>query len=282
MATEVVDGESAPLERLGSGRAAEVFAWEPGVVVKLAREPQFEAELEREAASLEAAAAAGIVVPRPLGFVEHQGRRGLLMERIDGKDMFSIIESQPWRVWQLASLFGRLHVQLGESTAPDSVAKLKDHAKGVFEESVRIPAAARERLLAVLEAAPDGDRLCHLDLHPGNVMLSGKDAFIIDFPNALRGPSIADHAKTWVIFNAGQPTQGMGRTVRVMIAVFRKLALRGYTRAYRSASDIDETALARWKAVQVAVRLDEGIATERRQLLRLLSPALREAEQLAT
>ncbi len=282
MAQEEAVGESEPLERLGSGRAAEVFAWEPGVVVKLAREAQFERSLDREAASLETAAAAGIAVPKPLGFVTHEGRRGLLMERIDGNDIFAIIEKQPWRVWPLASLVGRLHVDLGATVAPESVASAKDLARTIITESEHVPEAARQRLLALLDAASDGDRLCHMDFHPGNVMLTDAGPYIIDFPNTLRGPAIADHAKSWVILTAGAPTPGMGRFVRVLIALFRKLARSAYMKSYRAAGDIDSGELKRWKALQVAVRLSEGIPAERETLLRLLSRTLREAEAQAS
>lgn len=281
MAHEAAAGESEPLERLGSGRAAEVFAWKPGVVVKLARETQFEQSLDRESASLETAAAAGIAVPKPLGFVTHEGRRGLLMERIDGKDIFSIIEKQPWRVWPLASLVGRLHVDLGATVAPDSVSSAKDRARFIIVEGKHVPEAARQRLLALLDAAPDGDRLCHMDFHPGNVMLTDEGPYIIDFPNTLRGPAIADHAKAWVILTAGSPTPGMSLFVRVLIALFRKLARSGYMKAYRAAGDVDDVELKRWKALQVAVRLEEGIPAERESLVRLLSRTLREAEAAA-
>lgn len=268
------------LERLGGGRAADVFAWTPGVVLKLVREERFEPALEREAAGLEAAAAAGLSVPRPLGFVTHDGRLGLLLEHVDGRDGFSLIEARPWRTWTLSRLIGRLHVDVGEATAPASMMNLKERARETIETSVHVPAKARPRLRALLDSLPDGDRLCHMDFHPGNVMLTSECPYIIDFPNALRGPAIADHAKSWVILRAGKAPPGQGRIVRVLISLLRRVALAGYEHGYRSAADINESELARWKAIQVAMRLDEANPAERTGLLRLLSRSLRAAEVL--
>ncbi len=273
-------GKGVALERLGSGRAAEVFAWTPGVVVKLVREARFDAGLEREATSLEAAARAGIPAPRPMGFVVQDGRLGLLMERIDGRDIFSLAKSQPWRAWSLGCLVGRLHVRLAAASAPASLANLRERVRQHIEESEHVPGRARGRLMAILEATSDGGQLCHMDFHPGNVMLTRQGAFIIDFPNALRGPAIADYAKSWVILRAGKPPGGSGLMDRY-VAGLRKIILAGYVRGYRSACDVDGAELARWKAIQVAMRLEEGIPAERKELLRLLSRTLREAERHA-
>lgn len=272
------DASEDRFELVGSGRAAEVLSWAPGVVVKLVREPRFEDGLRREAASLEAAAAAGVPVPRPLGFVSHESRLGLLLERVDGSDLFSLIHARPWRAWSLARLVGRLHVTVAAASGPAGTVGLKQHAEAVIAGSPAIPARARGRLLKVLAEATDGDRLCHMDFHPGNVMLAGNAAHIIDFPNARRGPAIADHARTWVVLRYGVPPERRRWLARMWIAALRRLAVQGYVSGYRSATAVDEVELARWKAIQVAIRLDEGIAAERVPLLRLLGHTLRRAE----
>lgn len=274
---ESIPPPELPLQRLGSGRAAEVFTWSPGLVVKLAREEQFEAGLELEAAALRTARDAGVPVPEPLGLTTYDGKRGLVMERVDGRDIFAIIEKQPWRVWSLASLVGRLHAQLGGAAAPDSATSLIERAGEILAGSTCIPEAARPRLQLLLDLVADGSQLCHMDFHPGNVMLTDEGPYIIDFPNAVRGPAVADHAKSWVVFSAGAPTPGMGKMARLMIAVFRKLARTAYMRAYRRSASVDQVELARWKAILVAGRLEEGIPEERETLLRLLSRTLREA-----
>lgn len=267
-----------PLQRLGAGRAAEVFTWSPGLVVKLAREPQFEPGLRSEFTALETAAMAGIPVPTPRGMVTHEGRGGLLMDRIEGTDVLSTLEKQPWRVWSLAAMTGRLHAQLGGTPAPAGAHDVLAGARSIVEEGPHVPDAARPRLLGLLEQVTPGTQLCHLDFHPGNVMLSKDGPVIIDFPNAASGPALADHAKSWVILTAGSPQPDTPLFSRLLIKVFRKLARAAYMRAYRGAAPYDRSEFARWKAIAVGVRLHEGIPEERESLLRLLSQTLREAD----
>ncbi|MEU8380223.1 phosphotransferase [Streptosporangium sp. NPDC048865] len=86
----------------------------------------------------------------------------------------------------------------------------------LFEETLRVPERAAEhgallagllrRLSAVrapgwLQAAPGrpGNRLLHLDLHPGNVLLTGDGPRVVDWANAARGAPGADTACTWLI-----------------------------------------------------------------------------------
>ena len=66
-----------------------------------------------------------------------------------------------------------------------------------------------------------GDRLIHLDLHPLNVMITGKGPVVIDWPNAARGDGNTDVALTWVLLAAGgipagrlkATVMGWGRTL---------------------------------------------------------------------
>ncbi|TMA37195.1 MAG: aminoglycoside phosphotransferase family protein, partial [Deltaproteobacteria bacterium] len=44
----------------------------------------------------------------------------------------------------------------------------------------------------MLETLPDGDQLCHGDMHPGNIMLSRRGPMVIDWTNARRGHPAAD------------------------------------------------------------------------------------------
>jgi Ser/Thr protein kinase RdoA (MazF antagonist) len=266
-----------PLERLGAGRAAEVFAWDEGTAVKLSREAGGRSSVETEAAALSAARNAGIRVPAPRGFVSHDGRPGLLLERLAGDDLLSIIERQPWRVWEFGRLTGRLHAELGKTPAPAELADLKDALRGVIAESSAIPERARPRVLAVLDALPSGDRLCHGDFHPGNIMLTADGPVVIDFPNAVAGDPLADFARSTVLLEAGEVPPGTGLWGRLLVRTGRRLMLLAYHSGYRSASPVEAETLARWRVVIIAHRLTERIPEERGRLLRMLSRALRAA-----
>lgn len=272
-----MDTSSPPFERLGSGRAAEVFAWDDATVVKLSRWPDGTASMETESAALSAARAAGVRVPAPRGLVTHDGRPGLLLERLAGDDLLGIAERQPWRVWELGRLTGRLHAALAATPAPAQLRNLKDAIRDDLQASAAIPERARARVLAVFEALPEGDRLCHGDFHPGNIILTADGPVIIDFPNATRGDASADFARSQVLLEAGAPPPDTGLWGRILVRIGRKLMLWAYRSGYRSAATIDDATVDRWRVIAIAHRLTERVPEERVQLLRMLSRALRAA-----
>ena len=58
---------------------------------------------------------------------------------------------------------------------------------------VRAEAATEgQALLEAIAEMPDGDRLCHGDFHPLNILGDTADPLIIDWPDARRGEPAAD------------------------------------------------------------------------------------------
>ena len=268
---------AAPGARIGSGRAAEVFEYGPGRIIKLIREPGPADWLDREAAAQAAARAAGLAAPEVFAVDEVDGRRGIVMERIEGLDGLTAIDRKPWRVWTVGRETGRLHRQLSEVAAPAGLGTIRAYVEERIESSPRVPSGARDRLRAVLERAPDGDRLCHFDFHPGNVIESPSGPVIIDFTSAASGHPMADHARSLMTFEAGEPADDTPAKERILIAIGRGLARRAYRSGY---GPVEAEALTLWMPLVIAARLDEGVPEERGRLLRMLSRGLRAAEAL--
>ena len=71
--------------------------------------------------------------------------------------------------------------------------------------------------------------LLHLDLHPGNVMLTADGPVVIDWSNAAAGPGPADVAEAWLLLAAaGVPGSALDRAVA---AVGRSLLVRAFLAA---------------------------------------------------
>jgi aminoglycoside phosphotransferase (APT) family kinase protein len=54
-------------------------------------------------------------------------------------------------------------------------------------------------LLSGLAGMPEGDRLCHGDFHPVNVMGETSRPFVIDWPDACRGDPAADVCRSFLL-----------------------------------------------------------------------------------
>lgn len=95
----------------------------------------------------------------------------LIMERLNGRDMLAELGRKPWLVRPYGQLLATLHNQLHEIQAPPGLAK-------AFEP---------------------GDRVLHMDLHPGNVMLTSRGPVVIDWSGARAGAAGADVAMAYLI-----------------------------------------------------------------------------------
>jgi aminoglycoside phosphotransferase (APT) family kinase protein len=263
-------GGTAGRELIGEGREAEIFAWDDDTVLRLLR-PGFDpARVQGEAAAMRAAAAGGVDVPTMRGTITVDGRAGLLMDRVDGPDLITLMGRRPWTIPRAARFVGRGQAAMHEVVAPPDLDDLRDHARFKIEATTDLPAALAELALATLDALPDGDRLCHGDFHPGNVLLGSRGPAVIDWTNATRGDPAGDLARTRLLLQLGAVQEYMPALIRRLSAFGRRGFFRLYVRAYARARPIDADLVDQWEIVRAADRLHEGIEAERSALLDLL------------
>ena len=256
---------------LGGGREAEVFVVDDAKVLKLYR-PGFGGH-RAEAATLRSLDGRN-VAPKLLDVVDCDGRTGLVLERLTGPDMLTHVQRRPWHVHRIGRWLAEAHLEIHRVVAPAELPDLREvlHA--------RIPDAALPQPLLdfssrVLDRLPDGDRLCHGDYHPGNVLLRPDRTAVIDWGAATRGVSEADYARTLLLLRWADPLPGTPLPQRALIAGGRSLLAATYSRVYRRGSPPLRSAKS-WLVVHTAARLSEGISAERDLLIRRLESAWRQ------
>lgn len=169
------------VELIAQGRAADVFDAGPGRVLRRYR--MREHDCTREGEVMRHARRAGYPVPT----VYDVDGPDLVLERIDGPTMLDALGRTPWRLRSYARLLADLHTRLGRIAAPPGLPQ---------------PLGA-------------GDDLIHLDLHPGNVILSSRGPVVIDWTNAAAGPAAADVADTWLLLACARPDDGLALVIAV-------------------------------------------------------------------
>lgn len=154
----------APGPLVGVGRTCDVYDVGKGRVLRRYRVPR---DVEAEAAIMRYLDEASYPVPK----VYDTDGPDLVMERLDGRDMLAELGRKPWLVRPHGCLLAELHNRLHAIQAPPSLGP-------AFEP---------------------GDRMVHLDLHPANVMLTGRGPVVIDWSGVRAGPAGADVAMAYLI-----------------------------------------------------------------------------------
>ena len=207
---------------IGAGRSADIYAVGSDRVLRRFRT---EYDSAPEAEIMVHLAGNGFPVPK---VYDVQGR-DLVMERLDGRDMLDDLGRRPWLARQHARLLASLHDRLHEISAPGGM---------------RSPLG-------------DGDRVMHLDLHPGNVMLTSRGPVVIDWTNASRGPGGADVAMAYVIM-ASSEVDTAPVLMRPAIRTVRAAVLRHFRAAVRDDLTPHLATVARERIKDRNVRPDEA------------------------
>jgi len=214
---------AVPGTLIGSGRNADVYDLTDGRVLRRYRDGRDQERVGAEALIMTRARASGVPVPE----VFDVSGADIVMERAAGPTMLDVLGSRPWTLRAQARELARLHGLV--------------HA---------VPLSGLPELTALpgWTGPADGDVLLHRDLHPQNVILTGRGPMIIDWEGAARGPAIADVGLTWVIIGFSDIPWP-----RVKAAVMRTFQA-AFTRAFlHAAGPLDET----WRTTAVRMRLTD-------------------------
>src|SRR5258707_5475812 len=93
----------------------------------------------------------------------------------------------------------RWHVLIHRHQAPRLPALKARLGDDIRKARDKLGPALQAKLLDRLGQMPDGDRLCHGDFHPSNVMGKLGDASIIDWLEATRGEPVVDVCQSWLL-----------------------------------------------------------------------------------
>lgn len=248
-------------QELARGSRSAVFAWGRDAVAKVPFPSTPDGWIHYEALYTEAVYEAGAPAPELLGIETVDNRPASIYKRVGGSSMWEHIVQVPGSISAHARTLAELQAFLTTLVAPVSLPAMRDRL------SAKIRVAARRwgaSLVDALDAMPTQlpTRLCHGDLHPGNVIMGRDGPVIIDWFDVSRGDPTADVARTGLLLSvvrhgaagpkhlAGAGPEIVERTKRAYLAAADELL----------APDPDE--LRRWDAVAAVARLAEGLESE--------------------
>jgi len=182
---------------IGKGRAADVYDIGGGRVLRRYRTAF---DVEREAVIMRHLDKAGYPVPK----VYDADGPDLVLDRLHGRDMLTDLSRRPWLAARHARTLADMHNRLHQVTAPPDWP----------------------------QPLGTGDRVLHLDLHPGNVMLTSRGPMVIDWSNAAAGPGGADVAMAYLIMACSE-VDDLPLLIRPVVSSIRATVVRHFMRGVR-------------------------------------------------
>ncbi|GKQ50385.1 aminoglycoside phosphotransferase family protein [Bradyrhizobium sp. Ce-3] len=187
-------------EKIGQGVFADVHAWAPGQVVKLAKPGIAQWVVQHEARITRAVFAAGGPAPEVLGEVALDGRFGIVLPRFDGPTLLQATRTGAITREQAGAILATLSLAVHKTRPPPDALSLRQamDARLRFAGNV-LPERITTGVLALIEHLAADEVLCHSDLHPGNVIMTAQGPRLIDWLGAARAPAAYEIAQCHVL-----------------------------------------------------------------------------------
>lgn len=254
---------------LGRGRTAEVFALAEGRALKLFL-PHVKCEtVKREYRIAHLVMALGLPAPRVYELSEVSGRQGIVYEKLSGPTLTRWAIAYPPRLGQAGDIMAELHSAIHNALLPPDAPLALQSSE--LERDIRgapLPVEVMEACLDAARELAQGDRLCHGDFHPDNIIMSRRGPVVIDWLTAVKGNPLVDVARSALILRAAALPPHLPITPLIHLA--RRSLHDRYLSKYCAGNRADPASIEACLVPVAAGRLREGIAGETLYLQELI------------
>lgn len=233
-----------------------VYAWGEGQILKLYDDEAPRDWVKHLGRMERALYAAGLPVPEVGELIEIDGCLGQIYERIEGSpmadDLLGTPEADPDTVVHLARVFAKAQAEIHACGSIPEVPSQRRLLLPVIRRIEILPADLKEATLKAFDEMPEGDRVCHGDYHPFNVLISPRGPVVIDWNNAHIGNPLEDVARSTLILAGVSVSEP---SLRSSIDLFST----AYLERYFQLRPGDRQQLDAWQPIVAVVRLSDNI-----------------------
>jgi aminoglycoside phosphotransferase (APT) family kinase protein len=246
-------------KELGVGRTATVYEYHEDQVIKLYNETISDEFIKKELRINQLINELIDVAPTAFHIVDIEGKKGIVFEKVVGKDLVTKLKRQPNQATFFAKEFADPQVEFHRIEV-NGLNKQKD------EFTYRVIKSGLEQdkidfLLNLINTLEDDNKICHGDYHPGN-FIYGKRKRVLDWTNAYQGHPVGDVLKTMLLINTPYGNTHLKWYQKPIRSIVVKLFSRVYMNYYLERNQLKINSLNSWEAVIYASRLCEGVPGE--------------------
>ncbi|HEX6542479.1 MAG TPA: aminoglycoside phosphotransferase family protein [Ktedonobacterales bacterium] len=252
-----------------TSRTAEIFPVSDRVILKLFY-PGSDEEATREAQIARLVQATGVRCPEVLGWMERDGRAGIMYTRLEGRSLARWLGlRRPWRIRAAGHILAQAHAELHTFHAPE-LPSLRERLRDEIQAATVVPARTRALALRAVRTLPDDDALCHGDLTTDNVLLTPQGPVVIDWSEATHGDPAADVARSLIHlavahkYYLSPPRRPLAQRTHAWLAA-------AYSRHYQRLRPDSAGRIRYWLLPVAVARLGRGAPISQQFLLTLIA-----------
>jgi len=255
-------------KKIGYGWSAEVCEWSSDKVIKLFWKDYPVHQIDLEETITKAVYEAGLPAPKMYSKVDVGSRTGLVMEKIVGPSLMSYMPSRVHMMNSFACRLAKLHLQIHQANV-SGLPTQKDLFRDWIEDTPYVSKRQKAVVYELMERLPDGNKLCHNDFHPPNIIVTKDGWKVIDWVASRMGDPLADVAYSEMTIRMGDLSM-FSKRGRLQVKMGRLPFSKLYRRHYLKLTEDDHNRMNNWLPALISARFKYQFESEIPILKRML------------
>ncbi|MDR1219357.1 MAG: phosphotransferase [Treponema sp.] len=242
---------------IGAGRTSEVYEYGDDCILKLFTDEIKLDMVKKEYDFSRFAYENDLPTPEPKEIMYEKDRIEILYEKINGEPLLKIAMMNVLAIKKILSKMAELQYKINSMEYDNGAYTFKKYLERAIEENIFITGIEKKNMKEYINKLPGGNKVCHGDFHPENILCSNGKYYIIDWMTGMQGPPAADVARTEMILkNAEIPGRAMF-FIKILIRIVQSKMAKMYVKEYCRISGMKKNELDIWRLPLYVARLNE-------------------------
>lgn len=240
-----------------SARSSEVYDLGEGKVLKLYFSETEDASIDREILNTKTAFEMGCTPMACYGDVKINGRRGLILKKLEGCSMTNMPAKNPLILFKAGKILADLHAKVHEKEAPQLKDVRMEAIELLEEEEVFdfLTKAEKEKIKEYILSLPESDHILHMDFHTDNILCDGDNYQVIDWMTAVRGNPLAEIAMMNFLHHEAELFPGSSKIKIAFMQMVRGSIYNSFIKNYEKMTGLTEAESHKWDIIAYILRL---------------------------